>query len=122
MNRRVSRRDDGASAVELALVLPILLVLVLGIMEFGWAFNGWITVTGAAREGARIAAVDEDNAEVQSAVLAHTTTFPTSPTVTIDRSAGSVSVTVVGQLPPLVGFFRSSDWHIEADAVMRREY
>ena len=116
------RRDDGASAVEFALVLPILLALLMGILEFGWAFNGFITVTGAAREGARIAAVDTSNDRVVEAVENHTTIFDTSPTTTIDRGADSVTVEVRGALTPLVGFFRSTDWVITADATMRREY
>jgi Flp pilus assembly protein TadG len=50
--------DRGAAAVELALVLPVLLTLVLGIVDFGFAFNAKIAVTQAAREGARVVAVD----------------------------------------------------------------
>lgn len=52
--------ERGQSALELALILPILLMLVVGIAEFGRA---WMTVnvlTGAVREGARLAAVTPD--------------------------------------------------------------
>jgi Flp pilus assembly protein TadG len=45
--------EDGAAAVEMALVLPILLLLVFGIIEFGFIFNRYISVTHAAREGVR---------------------------------------------------------------------
>jgi Flp pilus assembly protein TadG len=38
-------------------VVPIFLVLVFGIVDFGWALKSWITVTNAAREGARFGAV-----------------------------------------------------------------
>jgi len=49
-----SHRDDrGAAAVEFALVLPILLVLVLGIVQFGITFSQWLEMEHAAREGAR---------------------------------------------------------------------
>jgi Flp pilus assembly protein TadG len=47
----------GAVAVELALVLPIFLMLVLGIFEFGRGFNIQVSLSEAARESARYAAV-----------------------------------------------------------------
>jgi Flp pilus assembly protein TadG len=50
-------RDRGAVAVEMALVLPILIVLVFGVIDFGRLFNAQIAVTQAAREGARLAAL-----------------------------------------------------------------
>ena len=42
---------------ELALVLPLLLVLMLGMLDFGKAFNSWIDETHIANEGARLASV-----------------------------------------------------------------
>ena len=54
----IKKSEKGASAVELALILPILILLIFGIVEFGIAFNNYITITHAAREGARLAAVD----------------------------------------------------------------
>jgi hypothetical protein len=54
------RRDRGAAAVEMALVLPLLLMLVFGIIEFGLLLTAKIGVTEAAREGARAATVDSD--------------------------------------------------------------
>ena len=53
------RNEKGASAVEFALVVPIFLMLVFGIFQFGIAFNNWIAITHAAREGARLAAVGQ---------------------------------------------------------------
>jgi TadE-like protein len=47
----------GAALAELALVLPLLLVLLLGMVDFGKAFNEWIDETHLANEGARLAAV-----------------------------------------------------------------
>ena len=50
-----SRRDGrGQALVELALILPILLMLLLGIFEFGRAWNTKQVITDAAREGARL--------------------------------------------------------------------
>jgi hypothetical protein len=48
----------GAAMAELALVLPLLLVLLLGLVDFGKAFNEWIDETHLANQGARLAAVN----------------------------------------------------------------
>ncbi len=49
--------ERGASAVEMALVAPFLLLLLLGIIEFGYLFGEYNEVRHSAREGARVAAV-----------------------------------------------------------------
>ena len=49
------RSEDGAQLVEFALVLPLLLLVVLGIAEFGFIFQRYEVITNAAREGARLA-------------------------------------------------------------------
>lgn len=49
--------ERGQAVVELAFVLPVLVLLVFGTLEVGRVFNAWIVVTQASREGARTAAV-----------------------------------------------------------------
>jgi Flp pilus assembly protein TadG len=53
--KRFRRSESGAEVVEFALTLPLLLLLVLGMIEFGFLFQEYEVVTNAAREGARIA-------------------------------------------------------------------
>ena len=55
------RGEDGAAAVEFALLLPLLVLLLFGMIEFGFAFNSRIQATNAAREAARRAVVGIDN-------------------------------------------------------------
>jgi hypothetical protein len=55
--RTKMKESRGAALAELALVLPLLLVLILGMLDFGKAFNEWIDETHLANEGARLAAV-----------------------------------------------------------------
>jgi hypothetical protein len=50
---RRRRADDGAAAVEFAMLLPILLLLVFGIVDFSRLLNVQLNLTEAAREGAR---------------------------------------------------------------------
>lgn len=58
MNRhRFGGGDRGNAAVEFALVLPLLLLIVFGLIDFGRALNTQITLTQAAREGARLDAL-----------------------------------------------------------------
>jgi len=56
---RRGRRDDGASAVEFALIAPVIVALLLGIIQFGFVFFEYIQVAHAAREGVRWAALGE---------------------------------------------------------------
>ena len=57
--KRIASRvgEKGAAAVEFALIVPIFLVLVLGIFEFGRGFNIQVSLSEAAREAARYAAI-----------------------------------------------------------------
>jgi Flp pilus assembly protein TadG len=54
---RLLRQEDGQAFVEFALVLPILIALLLGIVQFGIIFNNYETMTDAARVAARKAAI-----------------------------------------------------------------
>lgn len=82
---RLSRRQDrGAAAVELAIVLPVLLLVLFGLIDFGRAFNANMALTQAAREGARVAALGGDFGQVQKRTW-EAATFP---------GGGSAGVTV----------------------------
>jgi Flp pilus assembly pilin Flp len=58
--------DRGAAAVEFALLLPLLLLIVFGIIDFGRALNTQITLTQAAREGARALALGQPNYQTRA--------------------------------------------------------
>jgi Flp pilus assembly protein TadG len=55
--RRLRRSESGAEVIEFALTLPLLMLVVLGIIEFGFVFQQYEVITNAAREGARIASL-----------------------------------------------------------------
>jgi Flp pilus assembly protein TadG len=57
---RFATKDDGQALVEFALITPFLLLFLLGIIEFGRAWNEHQVLTDATREGARQAAVYDD--------------------------------------------------------------
>jgi Flp pilus assembly protein TadG len=63
------KNQRGAAAVEFALLLPLLVAIVFGISQFGIAFNNWIVITNAAREGARLASVEGTLSEASKAIV-----------------------------------------------------
>lgn len=60
--------ERGAVAVEFALLAPVLIMLLLGIMEFGRAYNTQITLSSAAREGVRVMAINNNAVAARTAV------------------------------------------------------
>ena len=119
----------GATVVEFALIVPLLLVLVLGIAEFGRAFQVSGTLSSAAREGVRVMALQNDPAAARAAVRnaapaldpaltnAQITITPASCPVT-GTGTTTVRVTVTYPLPFITGFF-GSGMDLTGTGVMR---
>jgi Flp pilus assembly protein TadG len=86
------RRDNrGTALIEMAFTLPLLLLISIGIIEFGRAFQTWQILTNAAREGARVAVLPgySDSmvtARVQQYIQAGVLDANVTPTITIQRS------------------------------------
>ena len=109
--RRLRSNEEGVSAIEFAFVVMILVVLVMGIIEFGWILRGHITLTGAAREGVRAAIVGGGHVE---AAESHMGTFKdqlNSYSITIETGEVAIgeemTVRVSGNIDLLTRFF---DW------------
>ena len=63
------RNERGAALIETAITIPIVLLIAVGIFEFGRAYQTWQVLTNAAREGARVAILGETtDDQVRSAV------------------------------------------------------
>ena len=73
----------GAAAVEFALVMPILIMLLFGIIEFGRAYNAKLTLANAAREAAREFVITGDDALVEALIVDLQTSL-SAVTLTID--------------------------------------
>ena len=85
--------SDGVALVEFAIVVPILLLLLVGILDTGRAVNAYVTISNASREGARYAALNPTAAPAairSSAVLPHAQQ--------LDASGIAVSVTYSGSV------------------------
>jgi Flp pilus assembly protein TadG len=123
---RRDRGDGGQASVELALVLPLVLLLLLGMVQLGLLVRDQILVVHAAREAAREAAVDPAGDAASRAAAASSTLDGARLTVTTSGrgAAGSrVRVEVAYRAPtrvPLVGV-ALGDLTLRASATMRVE-
>ena len=123
------RDEHGAGAVEFAFIVPLLLVLVIGIAEFGHAFQVQGTLSAAAREGARVMALQNDPAAARRAVRDASPTLDpvvTNAQITVTPAAcpttstttQNVRVTVAYPMPFLTDFF-GADIDLTGTGVMR---
>lgn len=65
---RLRKTEAGQALVEFTLILPIFLLLLFAIVDFGRGFYTWVLVTNAAREGARMAAVQSDASTIDQRI------------------------------------------------------
>lgn len=84
------RSERGAELVEFALVLPMLLLLGLGICDFGMLFQRYEIVTNAAREGARAGAVGLTPQQIETVVRTYLEAGGLTATPTIEVSSPDV--------------------------------
>lgn len=102
-------RRDGQALTELAITLPLLIILVLGAVDFGRLFYAFQSVESAAAAGAQYACLNASNAAnstmirsnalVQATDIAHL-----SPVVTNSVSGSNVSVTVSATFTTLISW------------------
>ncbi|HEX9864852.1 MAG TPA: TadE family protein [Acidimicrobiia bacterium] len=98
-SRSKGRGETGASLVEFALIAPFLILLLLGVIEFGYLFGEFNDVRHGAREGARAAAVNAGNNAFLHDVTCHAMDLTTNVTVRFtDGSPGSLGDTAAVQV------------------------
>lgn len=117
---RFARGESGAELIEFGLTMPLLLLVMLGIIEFGFMFHEYEVVTNAAREGARIAVLpaytadDAKTRATQYLVASGLKNAQISPAPTVSAAApvslgggkcvSAITVTVSYQHPvPFIG-------------------
>jgi Flp pilus assembly protein TadG len=71
--------------IEFALVLPVFLLIVMATVDFGWALRNYITVTNAAREGARYGVTGATAADIKARVVARSSGLLTTADVKVCR-------------------------------------
>lgn len=127
---RYIKNNRGQALVEFALIIPVLLLLVVGVMEFGLVINQYMVMAEAAREGARSAALGGSNDTVTTVVKTAASSIDTSqltisisPTTTRIRGNG---VTVIVKKPvksitTMMSPFFPAGFMVQGSATMRVE-
>jgi Flp pilus assembly protein TadG len=104
-NRIEIRDEQGQTATEFALVLPILALLLFAVIQFGIVFNNYVTLTDATRAGARRAAVGRQLSDPSGATIA-----------AVRSSANDLSQSDLSVPPP------SSSWQPGSDVTVTATY
>lgn len=96
---RMGAKELGAEAVEFAFIVPVLLSLVFGVVDFGYMIDQDAMVNNASREGARLGALDPNTTHIIAAVNQGAGTLDTTKiTVTVDCLAPPVPPASTGTL------------------------
>lgn len=122
LRRREFHDDRGAAAVEFALILLPLMLIVGGIIDFGFGFNAQVGLTHAAREGVRVEAIGTgDGAAAAEAAFTDSAVTNVSATVTQPCPGDDAEVTITADYSPFfVGLLPISDpITLTGQAVMR---
>jgi Flp pilus assembly protein TadG len=133
LNRKTWKSEKGQSLVEFALVVPMLLLLVFGIAEFGRAWMVKNILTGAAREASRVAVVRDGGYDKSMSrannILASANIFGATVKVDIpDTDFSPVTTTISYQLVAITPLMRiissgsSGEITLTSSASMRKEY
>ncbi|HEX3010947.1 MAG TPA: TadE/TadG family type IV pilus assembly protein [Syntrophomonadaceae bacterium] len=129
--RKLCHGDKGQGLVEMALVLPVLLILFMGIFEFGRIFGGYLEISNLAREGARYGAVGQGDTQIEQTLKSECAFLNGNELIVsispepVDRIKGSpLEVTVDYSLPlvsPLISDLLPNPFPLTAHCFMRIE-
>lgn len=131
MINKLKKDKNGQAMVELALVLPLLLLLVFGITEFGRIFSTHLILAHSAREGARQATVGATDTEIINKVLSSAAVLDVTKMTIYISPTGSArqrgeSVTIQVQYPvkiyaPIIANIVGDPYIANGEVVMRVE-
>jgi Flp pilus assembly protein TadG len=136
LRTKLSSSQRGDSIVELALLAPLLMLMLFGVLEMGRVVDAWIVVNNAAREGAREAALAYPDSQTittaQSAALAYLTSglaprgdISSMSVPSVQLTTDSVMVTAQADVQLYTPIFQhmlgGQVVHVVANATMRRQ-
>lgn len=121
----------GQSIVEMALILPLIIILFMGMVEFSRIFGSYLLVTHASREGARMASIGKTDAEIRTNVTSKVNILNVSelqiiltPEDDARVTGDDVRVCVKYKLDiyaPVISSIVSNPFEMQADTYMRVE-
>ena len=119
------KKRQGQGIVEFALIVPVFLLLVFGILEVGRVLYAQLLVTEAAREGARAVAISGDRRQAAIVVAkfpgAYTTRVTPAPLIYGQNVSVEVSTTVEIITPMIGAILRPNPFPVSSIANMRQE-
>lgn len=96
---RLGRGERAQALAEFAMILPVFFLLLFSLVDFGRAFYTWLVLTNAAREGARVGAVQGDAASITTRVNETASTLnATDMTIALTNVQGIRGTTVIVDL------------------------
>lgn len=108
------KKEDGQAIVEAALIIPLFILILCGIIDFGWIFSNQLMINNCSREGARYAVVHSREDDMITQVTQHIRDIsdlggdPLDIIVSIITINDEIEVSVkkdVKVLTPIVGIF-----------------
>lgn len=134
--KKILKNEKGQSIVEMAISLPIILLILCGIIDFGWIFSNQLILNNCSRESARYGAVHATDTNVYQNVtnkakavvpdfLKEKITVTTSFSNALMPRSGDITVTVstsITALTPIAGVFTSGEsLNLSSKVVMKAE-
>lgn len=133
--KKIIKSEKAQALVEFTLIMPIIIVLILGMIEFGWLLNAKITLNSAAREGARVGAVlltTDVNRKTKVINAAQGTIDQSGISLIYDEctvtyedddveNIHNIVVVLKGNVKPIIGLFVTGNVKMTATVRMRRE-
>lgn len=113
----LSPKRDGQAMVELAIVLPVLLLLIMAIADFGRIFHSYLIISNASREGARVALINYDVDQIRDRVTETASSLSDTVETDITNSDQQVTVRViyrVNLVAPLISHILPNPFTIRA--------
>lgn len=121
------KSEKGQSLVEFALILPVLVVLLLGVVDFGRVFHTYLTIDHAGREAARAASIGKSGLEAEQVAVASASSINlTLDHVVVNKGESGSDAEVIISYPfsfmtPFISDFFSGNYEINNTTVMRVE-
>lgn len=112
--KKLAKESKGQSLVEFALILPVLLFLFMGIIQFGYVLNAYMIMTGINRDAARVGSVSNSDEDIRQAIQRDNSVLDANKlSVTIQpneyyrRRGDSLTVSLKYPVPIIVPLFES---------------
>ena len=125
-----NKKEKGQAMVEFAIILPILLTLLFGIIDFGWIFGNQVSANNACREAARYTAIhyndseaDDDQGIAKGIITASAPTL-SGPAVVLTETEDTVTISLdcdVAVLTPFLSSILGDVYNMKAKTIMRLE-